>query len=210
MTTDDLTLCRCMSREALLAAGVPLRYSIASWDEITPALLDDLHGYCEDIAAHIRDGYGLTLVGPYGCGKTMGAVLALDQAMAAPGELTGYVGDPPHIREIRRPFACRFGLASELSLVLHHPGHGDNLERIEGWKQADFLVIDDFHKFYASDWDLYQLEALMDARHAERRATCLTLNDLGLFDRLPGVADRLRESSMMLLMGDEVESKRDR
>lgn len=210
MKADNLTLCRCMTREALLAAGVPLRYSIASWDEITPQLLDDLHHYCEDIAAHIRDGYGLTIIGPYGCGKTCAAVLALDQAMAAPGHLTGYVGDPPNVRELRRAFSCHFGLASEMSLVLHHPGHGDNLERIEAWKEADFLVVDDFHKFYVAPWDLYQLEALMDARHAGRRATLLTLNDMGLFDKLPGVYDRLRESSRVVVVGDEVESRRGR
>lgn len=209
MTTEPLT--RQVDNEALMAAGVPPRYHVASWDEVTSAILTQLHEYCLEIDAHIRDGYGMTFLGPYGTGKSFASVLVLDAALGADGRVDFYAGDGDNKRPIYEPYRCYFCLASEMSVVLHRPSADGHMALIRDWTEADLLVIDDWHKMYlGADWDRSQLEALMDARHAHLRSTILTVNDLEVFKKLPGVRDRLRESGELVIVGDEVPSRRGR
>lgn len=196
---------RTMSAEILRRAGVPERYIVASWDEVTPAILGQLHEYCLDIERHLRDGYGMTLLGPYGVGKTFAAVLALDAALDACLPVTEHGG------VMWDPQVAVFVLASEMSVVLHSPSQEGHGERIDLWRRARLLVIDDWHKMYLGpEWDRSQLQALMDVRHAQCRSTILTINDTSVFEALPGVLDRLRESTELVTIPDDEPSRRGR
>ncbi len=189
----------------LAKAGVPKRYLVTSWDEVTPAILQPLREYCDNIGANLRDGYGMTLLGPYGVGKTFGAVLVLDAALAAglPRSESGGRGWDAGVGA--------FVLASEMSVALHAPSREDHAERIALWRRCRCLVIDDWHKMYLGpEWDRTQLQALMDVRHAECRATVLTINDTSVFEALPGVFDRLRESTNLVTIPDDEPSRRGR
>lgn len=193
----------------LQQAGVPSRYLSARWESITPDIEEPISAYCERIDEHVAEGNGIALLGPYGTGKTFAAVLVLDKVLAADGYRVGTIGDGSDKRPYYEPYTGAFVLASVMSVALHRPSRGDNLERIEEWANVDMLVIDDWHKFYAGgDWDRYQLEALMDRRHAEERATIITLNDMDLLGTMPGVEDRLRESMVKITVGKNVLSRR--
>lgn len=207
----DLPIDREIDVGALEAAGVPRRYLCASWDEVTPEILEQLHDYCENIDINIREGRGMTLLGPYGTGKSFASVLALDAALAARGKVQYWAGDDEDRRPIYEAYECAFVLASEMSVILHRPSDPGHEERIRVWRRCDLLVVDDWHKMYlGAEWDRSQLEAVMDVRHAELLATILTINDLKILKDLPGVADRLRETSELIQLAPSVQSRRGR
>ena len=200
----------------LIAAGVPRRYLVASMEEVTPELHEDVSQYCVSIMQHMKDGYGMVIIGPWGCGKTMAAVAILDHLLTLPGRVLGWIDGPdldpvPMRHPYYEPYTGAFALPLVLSNVLHRPSQGDNAERIARWTEADLLVIDDFHKLYlGAEWDRNQLENLLDVRHAEMRSTILTLNDDTVLQRpdMGGMRDRLKETAAKIILGGDVPSRR--
>ncbi|MEA3400775.1 MAG: hypothetical protein U9R79_05950 [Armatimonadota bacterium] len=202
---DVQTLERQVSDAYLAAVGVGRRYRIASWAEITPELRDDVAAYCQNIDQHMRDGYGLTLVGGVGTGKTCALVLVADAALAVRWPYGRY-GDQP----VTKPATVEWMLGPVLYRILHRPDQRHHRERIAAFEAADLLIIDDFDRLYATEWDVMQLEALMELRHSEKRSVCLSLNSLDLLRQpeLERTLDRLRENSDIVQLADDVQSRR--
>ncbi len=199
---------RLSSNRALRQAGVGVRHEIASWDELTPQLLEPVAEYCESIKRHICDGHGLVLVGGYGTGKTCAMALVVDAAL----QVVLAIGDHNGGQIVPKPARVEWIAGSVLLRILHRPGARDHPERIDEFERAHLLVVDDWHKLYLTDWNVMQLEALMDIRYAQRRATCMTLNTNRLLQRedLAGTRDRLRETSTVVVLGEDVKSRRGR
>lgn len=203
-------LARLSSNEALTRAGLGRRYAVASWDEISPALLEPCRAYCEDLPRHVADGRGLVLVGGVGTGKSHAMALVADRALDHQIAWARTRTDDGDGELLTRPCAVEWVAAPVLYRILHRPGDGDNPERIGEFERADMLFIDDFDRLYAHEWQVMQFEALMEVRYSERRATCMTLNSLRVLQvpDLERTLDRLEECSVVVLLGDEVRSRR--
>lgn len=191
-------------------AGVPRRFRQVAWEAVTvPEIRTPLERWVANLEDYILQGYGMTFFGGYGVGKTCAAVLALDAALGAPGRVDFYVGDGEDRRAHYSPYECHFILATVMSDVLHRPSLPEHRELIAAWQRCDLLVVDDWHKMYlGAEWDRTQLEALFDVRHAECRATIVTINDVNVFKVLPAVRDRFRENSLFVVIDSNTPSRR--
>jgi DNA replication protein DnaC len=199
------------SSTLLVEVGVPTRYLTASWDELTPQIAEPITAYCENIERNLRTGRGLLIFGGYGTGKTSALVLIVDAALQVDLPVSYAIPtweEEEGVVEIIRPAEVRFVVGSDLYRMLHRPD--DYAERLADLEAADLLVIDDFDQLYATDWNVMQFEALMDQRYGQMRSTVMSANSSALLDRqeLARMRDRLRETSEVVLVGDEVRSRR--
>lgn len=197
--------------EALRAIGVGERYLSARWDEVHPAIRGLLQHYVDNLQRHMIEGVGLILAGGYGTGKTSAMVLVADAALVTPvpiGTVRSAFGDEPET--IYRDAVVLWTAGAHLYRMLHRPAeYRDEIARLE---TADLLVIDDFDQLYSTAWNILQLEALMDARYGNRLATCMTLNNLDVLKQpeLSRLRDRVRESAVVAVLGDDIPSRRAR
>jgi len=216
--SEDLGKSRVISNEGLARHNVPVRYRNASWEAITPELEDDVRDYCRNIVGNLRSGHGITLVGGVGVGKTHALVLVVDAALQVQwrGDRIGASRGNAHdegdtgVQWHTTRATVEWTLGPKLYSVLHHPDAPGHREKIARYEACDLLVIDDFDRLYATDWNVMQLEALLEVRHSELRATALSLNSTNLLktDQLTRTLDRLTENSIVVKLGKSVESRR--
>jgi hypothetical protein len=198
--------------------GVPRRYREATWEGVTPELREDVQTYCREIAKNLRDGHGITLVGGVGVGKTHALVLIVDAALSVKWRTDVCLEDWQNLDDDGKPnviwqvrdATVEWALGPKLYSVLHRPDAPGHREKIAKCETCDLLVIDDFDRLYATDWNIMQLEALMEVRHSERRATALSLNSTQVLqsEKFARTLDRLMENSTVVRLGKNLKSRR--
>lgn len=135
-------------------AGVPLRFRQLLID---PALAPD---ECRQWLNHCLEGAGMILSGPPGTGKTVAAVYCLRIMYRHPRRREADFG------------GCMFVTAHNLYQAVFNKDH-DVLRRA---RDVQALVIDDWGLAYEHQWPLTEMDAILNARWAELRATILTTN----------------------------------
>jgi hypothetical protein len=215
---DGLGAKRVIGNAGLGYHNVPSRYREATWEALTEELRDDVRTYCRQIVTNLRDGHGIAFIGGVGVGKTHALVLIVDAALSVlwRGDVSwedhqnlDEDGNPRIEWQVNRA-TVEWTLGPKLYSVLHRPDAPGHRERIEKYETCDLLVIDDFDRLYATDWNIMQLEALMEVRHSERRATALSLNSTQVLqsEKFERTLDRLTENSTVVRLGKSLKSRR--
>jgi len=167
----------------LRLAGVPPDFISITWADVKPRPevkgFDGAAGMCrafsENITEHLETGSGLVLCGTVGVGKSLLAALICRGARE--GGRTVLFARTRALLDRLKDWDNAFDFHKEL-------------------EAADLLVLDDLGGEYASDWARSEIDALVSARHAERRSIIATSNlspgDLAKAYS-PRVLDRLRE-----------------
>jgi DNA replication protein DnaC len=152
---------RAVPAEILLRARIPRRFWKAALQELqgTPAhqrLLD----YFLNLDSKFSVGMGLLLHGPFGCGKTAAACMALIEVLT---------------RSSNRVF---FVQAAQLDWLARHRSEVD-ASGVPAWTllvEAPFVVIDDVGAERNVDWNHAWFEEVVRARYNEMLPTILTTN----------------------------------
>jgi DNA replication protein DnaC len=167
----------------LRLAGVPPDFVSMTWTDVKPqpgvkgfdGAVKTCRAFSENITEHLDNGDSLVLCGTVGVGKSLLATLICRGA-----------------RE-----GGRTVLFARTRALLDRLKDWDNaFDFREELEAADLLVLDDLGAEYASDWTRAEVDALVSARHADRRSLIVTTNlspvDLAKLYS-PRVLDRLRE-----------------
>lgn len=165
----------CECRESLVAkrrargvsSVIPRRFRDASFelarnDGITPAVLDAVREFTDQIEDRLETGKGLWLMGDVGTGKTTLAML-VSKAAAEAGRTVAIYSLPRLLARIRRTYDGE-------------PGEDSYLQFFERLTSVDLLHIDDLGAEKRSDWVLEQLYAIVDERYQSQRSMVVTSN----------------------------------
>jgi DNA replication protein DnaC len=165
----------CECRESLVAkrrargvsSVIPRRFRDASFelarnDGITPAVLDAVREFTDQIEERLETGKGLWLMGDVGTGKTTLAML-VSKAAAEAGRTVAIYSLPRLLARIRRTYDGE-------------PGEDSYLQFFERLTSVDLLHIDDLGAEKRSDWVLEQLYAIVDERYQSQRSIVVTSN----------------------------------
>ena len=165
----------CECRESLVAkrrargvsSVIPRRFRDASFelarnDGITPAVLDAVREFTEQIEERLETGKGLWLMGDVGTGKTTLAMLVSKSAAEA-GRTVAIYSLPRLLARIRRTYDGE-------------PGEDSYLQFFDRLTSVDLLHIDDLGAEKRSDWVLEQLYAIVDERYQSQRSMVVTSN----------------------------------
>lgn len=134
--------------------GVALRFRTMLID---PKLVPD---ECRQWVDRFQDGAGMILSGPPGTGKTVAAIYCLRLIYRHPA------------RRLPQFAGCFFVTAQ----ALYHAVFDRDDATLRRARKAEALVIDDWGLAYESQWPLMEMDALINDRWAEMRATILTTN----------------------------------
>ena len=161
----------------LQAVGFGRRYCYPTWEKVFADGREVLRAYAEDIGARIAEGRGLMILGGLGRGKTHALALL---ALAACGK-----HDVAYI------------LAPDLYDLLHRTDP-EARAKADYYREVDLLLLDDADRVYSGgEWAMARFDGFMEHRHANMRATCVTVNDFGTLRDQPLLArtlDRWRET----------------
>ena len=113
---------------------------------------EELQAYWDNISTHIEAGDGYLLSGTVGTGKTFTLALTALQACRWRIE-TKYIYAP-----------TLFGMLHRNDPALHMI------------RQCDLLLLDDFGTEYNTEWNISGFSDLVEHRHANELATCITTN----------------------------------
>lgn len=165
----------CECRESLVAkrrargvsSVIPRRFRDASFelarnDGITPAVLDAVREFTDQIEDRLETGKGLWLMGDVGTGKTTLAML-VSKAAAEAGRTVAIYSLPRLLARIRRTYDGE-------------PGEDSYLQFFDRLTSVDLLHIDDLGAEKRSDWVLEQLYAIVDERYQSQRSMVVTSN----------------------------------
>ena len=200
----------CECRESLVAkrrargvsSVIPRRFRDASFelarnDGITPAVLDAVREFTEQIEERLETGKGLWLMGDVGTGKTTLAMLVSKSAAEA-GRTVAIYSLPRLLARIRRTYDGE-------------PGEDSYLQFFDRLTSVDLLHIDDLGAEKRSDWVLEQLYAIVDERYQSQRSMVVTsnLDYEQLKEQIgPRVVSRLTEMCEELpLHGDDLRNR---
>ncbi len=174
--------------DAVRLAGLPPRHLEPLKAGSGFALSDRQQAAFDRCAELIDAGAIVAMIGERGTGKTqVGAKLVVHHAKAG-GNTPKYAKAIDFFRDLRATFS-READTREIEVINRYAG-------------ASFLILDDAHERTGSDWELVQLVDLIDRRYSSRRPTLLISNQTkqGTAEALgPSICSRLRED------GDVVE-----
>jgi DNA replication protein DnaC len=165
--------CQCRERRVAKARSrgiesvIPPKYRGVSFDrppvsDLSPAAVDAIRGFADDLGGNLRAGRGIWLMGDVGTGKTTLAMLVSRLALEA-GHTVAIYSLPRLLSRIRRTYDAEAGEQSYL----------DFFERLTS---VDLLHLDDLGAEKSSDWVLEQLYALVNERYETRRSIVVTTN----------------------------------
>jgi len=152
--------------------------------------------YCEQVAANVRAGRGLTILGPVGIGKSHALAYVAEEAYA-------HRQDGAVMQE--EILSVRYVFGPVLFEALHRPQQHE--EMLADLRDCDLLLLDDIDRLYrGSDWTPHQFETFMERRYAHLLATVITANTEFVTEadgRLERTIDRLRETNEVVIMRGE-------
>jgi DNA replication protein DnaC len=162
--------CRCRAQRISrakahsLSAVIPRRYRDVAFERppvttMEPAIVTEVHKYCDRIDDHLANGRGLWFMGPPGTGKTTLAMLVSKAALAA-GHSVAIYSLPRLLNEIRDTHRAE-------------RSHVDLLDRLTA---VDLLHIDDVGAERSTEWVLEELYSIVNARYEDERAVVITTN----------------------------------
>jgi DNA replication protein DnaC len=165
--------CQCRERRVAKARSrgiesvIPPKYRGVSFDrppvsDLSPAAVDAIRGFADDLGGNLRAGRGIWLMGDVGTGKTTLAMLVSRLALEA-GHTVAIYSLPRLLSRIRRTYDAEAGEQSYL----------DFFERLTS---VDLLHLDDLGAEKSSDWVLEQLYAIVNERYETRRSIVVTTN----------------------------------
>lgn len=146
----------------LVAGNIPREYWQAdefNW-EYNLAHLKTIETYCDDLPKARKHGYGFTLVGENGTGKTSMACLTLIRALEA-GYSAAYLTAHDYLTSLSRSW-----------------GEEDIKEWLLDLTGCDFLVLDELGKEYKSkkDAQMAEIDSLLRERRQAMRPTFVITN----------------------------------
>lgn len=133
-------------------AKVPVEYQDATWDQVDVEGLDRFRDRLEPM---LRRGKGLMLLGPPGVGKSCVAALIVDDAIKL-----GYQGRWEYVPRMLDEFDVR----------------GNRVDVQMRQTTAGLLVWDDFGVDRLSDWQVANLDRVVESRYSMRRPMIVTTN----------------------------------
>jgi DNA replication protein DnaC len=165
--------CQCRDRRVAKARArgvesvIPRKYRGVSFDrppvsDLSPAAVDAIRTYVDELAENLRVGRGVWLMGDVGTGKTTLAMLVSRLALEA-GYTVAIYSLPRLLSRIRRTYDAEAGEQSYL-------------EFFERLTSVDLLHLDDLGAEKSSDWVLEQLYAIVNDRYETQRSIVVTTN----------------------------------
>ena len=165
--------CECRQRRVAKARArgvesvIPPKYRGVSFDrppvtDLSPAAVDAIRTYVENLSENLREGRGIWLMGDVGTGKTTLAMLVSRLALEA-GHTAAIYSLPRLLSRIRRTYDAEAGEQSYL-------------EFFERLTSVDLLHLDDLGAEKSSDWVLEQLYAIVNDRYETQRSIVVTTN----------------------------------
>ena len=170
--TRTATPCRCRPlriaaiRTRALEGRIPRRYREVSFEHSDvldmerryPTQVREVRRYAASIGEHLDAGTGLWLVGGYGTGKTVLAMIVSKAAIDA-GRTVAIYSCPRLLAVIRE--------------AIDGDGVLDFLDRLAA---VDLLHIDDLGAEHRTEWVIEQLYTIINTRYEDQRATLVTSN----------------------------------
>jgi DNA replication protein DnaC len=165
--------CQCRERRVAKARArgvesvIPPKYRGVSFErppvtDLSPAAVETIRDYVDDLAENLRAGRGIWLMGDVGTGKTTLAMLVSRLALEA-GHTVAIYSLPRLLSRIRRTYDAEAGEQSYL-------------EFFERLTSVDLLHLDDLGAEKSSDWVLEQLYAIVNDRYETQRSIVVTTN----------------------------------
>lgn len=184
----DEAVRKAQSAQLFSASGIPPRYVEALENGVT---LTEEQERVRGLAAIILAAGGFAaIIGPRGTGKThLAAVIGQE---ACEQQSVRYLKVLDYFRAVKDTFG-RDAAVSESDVVKQHVAYG-------------LLILDECHERSGSDWELTQLNDLLDRRYSSRRATLLISNQTraALAENLgASICSRLREDGDVLELAGE-------
>lgn len=168
---------------ALRRAGVPDLYGDASWANVAHAKRS-LTTYAKSIEERVRLGEGLFLAGPVGTGKSCAAGLIARSA-------------------VMRDIAVVWQHVPDVIGKITTPEGKHQLWRASA---AELLIWDDFTLAGLTDWQVRELDRVVERRYSSRRSMVVTTNVTQAAMEAPEVrrmADRWGDRCQWVTMSGE-------
>lgn len=170
-----------------IQSGIPKRYKDATWEHLCEinrnttlrTAHEQIGAYIKNLEIHIANGHGLILRGNTGTGKTTYAVAIAKEA-------------------INKRFSVKFIAMASMVDVFQNGTKEEKTILSRLLKQVSLLVMDDLGFEYDQDWIRAKIQALINERYNEMKATIYTTNLVanGAIGERYGISimDRLQET----------------